>query len=471
MKTTANPMKMPVRLTALRHLLPLLLLLLALPAARSQTMSPPGTMSFQGYLTDGNGNPLGATNVGPKNYTVVFRIWDSQTGGNELNAEQQTVTVNNGYFSILLGQGSAYAAEPHVASLSTLFTGSTASSRYVEMMVVGIGAAGANVTIAPRLQLVSSPYSYLAANAVNSVYANYLVNNNNTQVVTVTNGAVGVGTTSPGGVMEIDGIYSSPTLLKLNQAYPSWSTAAYFNAFRFISTATADGYGDGPFKQFNVGPGGVSIGYTNTPNYGSGDALYVNGNVGIATSNLTATLTVNGSANVSSVLTAGPTTISGNLSVSGAISGNGTIPVGGIIMWSGSISSIPAGWALCNGANGTPNLQDRFVVGAGNSYGVGSTGGSYPVTLSVNQLPVFSVSYKDSYYVEAYADPTPPAGYTTGSDQVSSSSGGRVSGSGNTDTDNQYIWWRQMTSNPVGGGQSFDNRPPYYALAFIMRVQ
>jgi hypothetical protein len=51
------------------------------------------------------------------------------------------------------------------------------------------------------------------------------------------------------------------------------------------------------------------------------------------------------------------------------------IPTGSIIMWSGAIGSIPAGYVLCDGTNGTPNLKDSFVVGAGNNYGVGSTGG------------------------------------------------------------------------------------------------
>jgi len=55
--------------------------------------------------------------------------------------------------------------------------------------------------------------------------------------------------------------------------------------------------------------------------------------------------------------------------------GAALIPPGGIIMWSGGIASIPAGWALCNGQNGTPDLRDRFVVGAGGSYGVGERGG------------------------------------------------------------------------------------------------
>jgi hypothetical protein len=56
------------------------------------------------------------------------------------------------------------------------------------------------------------------------------------------------------------------------------------------------------------------------------------------------------------------------------IAGNG-VPKGGIIMWSGGVNQIPEGWALCNGQNGTPDLRDRFIVGAGSGYAVGATGG------------------------------------------------------------------------------------------------
>ena len=50
------------------------------------------------------------------------------------------------------------------------------------------------------------------------------------------------------------------------------------------------------------------------------------------------------------------------------------IPSGSIILWSGSVGSIPVGYYLCNGQNGTPNLQDSFIIGAGNSYSVGANG-------------------------------------------------------------------------------------------------
>lgn len=53
-----------------------------------------------------------------------------------------------------------------------------------------------------------------------------------------------------------------------------------------------------------------------------------------------------------------------------------TIPIGAIVMWSGSVGTIPAGFRRCDGTNGTPDLQDRFVIGAGSTYAVGATGGS-----------------------------------------------------------------------------------------------
>ena len=64
-----------------------------------------------------------------------------------------------------------------------------------------------------------------------------------------------------------------------------------------------------------------------------------------------------------------------------------TLPAGGIIMWSGSIASIPVGWLLCNGASGTPDLQDRFVVGAGSTYAVNTVGGAASNTLIIDNLP------------------------------------------------------------------------------------
>lgn len=66
------------------------------------------------------------------------------------------------------------------------------------------------------------------------------------------------------------------------------------------------------------------------------------------------------------------------------------VPRGLISMWSGSIAAIPLGWAICNGLNGTPDLRDRFVIGAGSIYAVGATGGATSVTLAIANLPAHS---------------------------------------------------------------------------------
>ena len=94
----------------------------------------------------------------------------------------------------------------------------------------------------------------------------------------------------------------------------------------------------------------------------------------------------------------GVVTMTNNLSVSepATIAGYGTIPIGGVILWSGASTEIPDGWALCDGAisNGhaTPDLRDRFVVGAGGEYSVSATGGQDTVTLTVAQMPAHDLS-------------------------------------------------------------------------------
>lgn len=169
------------------------------------------------------------------------------------------------------------------------------------------------------------------------------------------------------------------------------------------------------------------------------------------------------------------------------------IPQGGIIMWSGTITNIPSGWALCNGSNGTPDLRNKFVVGAHSDLsGEAKTniqGGQYTKTggdishdhgqdtndhtLTSAQIPSHTHNYKDSYYIE-YNDPGVGAnGAVNGVDYLGASP--KYKGSGDSDNDNRYIYWRNGTTNTTGNGASHSHGitsdlhiPPYYALAFIM---
>ena len=165
------------------------------------------------------------------------------------------------------------------------------------------------------------------------------------------------------------------------------------------------------------------------------------------------------------------------------------IPVGGIIMWSGTIASIPSGWSLCDGSNGTPDLRDRFVVGAtadtsNTTYPLlrpDSFGGTYTHnhgaatgnhTLTTSQIPAHDHDYKDGYHPESWNPGVGSNGTISGADYVGPT---KYRGSGDSDGDNDWIWYRNMTTDSAGSGGahshtiSSDNHlPPYYALAFIM---
>lgn len=133
-------------------------------------------------------------------------------------------------------------------------------------------------------------------------------------------------------------------------------------------------------------------------------------------------------------------------------------PVGMITMWSGSISNIPTGWALCNGSNGTPDLRNRFIVGAGSTYSVGATGGSNTVALSISNMP----SHNHDFY--AYQRST--GGTNTYLKASGISTGGFVEITSGRST-------RDSTSDLIGNkgsGTAHENRPPYYALCYIMKL-
>ena len=193
---------------------------------------------------------------------------------------------------------------------------------------------------------------------------------------------------------------------------------------------------------------------TNSPS----NALVVDGNgkVGLTTgltvgpltgtTGIGATISHHGNASFTGVCTA--SSFVGN---GAALTGIQGIPSGVIMLWSGAADAIPSGFVLCNGSNSTPDLRGRFVVGYHDSngdYDVDDTGGAESVTLSTSQLPSHSHSFTVN---NEYADLFHPK-------QGMIARGENKSGT------------ESFSTNSTGSGSAHENRPPYYALCYIMKT-
>lgn len=159
------------------------------------------------------------------------------------------------------------------------------------------------------------------------------------------------------------------------------------------------------------------------------------------------------------------------------------IPKGVIVMWSGALTAIPSGWALCDGNNGTPDLRDRFVVGAGSGYVIGNTGGAASVNISHShsiaaQSP--GTSSAGDHLHSFSGDTSETKGEThsvtddgsndrevAGDNHSHSYSGTTSAAGGHTHTVNSHDHGGATGS---AGSTALENRPPYYALAFIIKL-
>ena len=159
------------------------------------------------------------------------------------------------------------------------------------------------------------------------------------------------------------------------------------------------------------------------------------------------------------------------------------IPSGGIILWSGSTGSIPSGWYLCDGTNGTPDLRNSFIVGAGSTYAVNATGGTADAIVVSHTHTATSVVTDpghDHYTMKGLSGY--PWSYWTNKEQTAGSGlndGGASSyvmsgGSDDADafpTNTKTTGVTVATTNASTGVSGTNaNLPPYYALAYIMKA-
>jgi hypothetical protein len=180
---------------------------------------------------------------------------------------------------------------------------------------------------------------------------------------------------------------------------------------------------------------------------------------------------------------------------------NSVLPRGAIIMWGGPIGNIPAGWQLCNGSNGTPDLRNQFVMGAGNNFGVGATGGAASVALSNINLPAHvhglgsgatviisgttgsgkaSLTDPGHFHGSQYDNRTPGSIDSNGAgDEI----GGKgfnwtfpttTATTGITDSGHTHSFSGTGSlsgnTNSAGSGTAFSTMPPFYALCYIQKM-
>ncbi|MCE2826758.1 MAG: tail fiber protein, partial [Verrucomicrobium sp.] len=397
------------------------------PALQAQSGFPPSLMSYQGFLVDANGNALAPAN--PQNFSVVFRIYGASSGGTALWTEAQTVTIDKGNFSVVLGEGGTEGSEVR-PDLATVFNSNKASDLYLGITVKGVS----NSEILPRLRLLTSPYAFLARTA------NSLAGSDGAALINSSEGRLRIGQAlqSTGGNarganavdLQVARVSTSPAQVasgatsviaggQNNTASGELSVIAGGSGSTASGRSSVVGGGENntasgqyatiPGGQnnfasgsysFAVGrrarathPGSVVFGdSSDVDKNSSGDNQFLiqaAGGVGINSApSAGSALTVSGKLKADSA-ELGSMTVA-NLSAT-SVSGYGTVPLGGIILWSGAENAVPAGWALCNGqsSNGrtTPDLRGRFVIGASSGRGVGTTGGAESVTLSINQIP------------------------------------------------------------------------------------
>ena len=151
-----------------------------------------------------------------------------------------------------------------------------------------------------------------------------------------------------------------------------------------------------------------------------------------------------------------------------------SVPSGGIILWSGSSSSIPTGWVLCNGSNGTPNLTDKFVIGAGSGYNVGNTGGSADAIVVTHSHTTDSIiemnNTNGKSLTGSFRNEPHSSGATSGIFSEQNGTFNENSFAGNNgriisiDANHRH----GMTSAGTSGTNA--NLPPYYALCYIMKT-
>jgi len=137
-----------------------------------------------------------------------------------------------------------------------------------------------------------------------------------------------------------------------------------------------------------------------------------------------------------------------------------TLPSGVILIWSGSTGSIPNGYVLCDGSNATPDLRNSFIVGAGNNYTVGQTGGSADAIV-VSHTHTATVTDPGHIHNIKGTNELPGGG---------SGFNANIAPNAATVVTQSAVTGISVANATAGTSGTNANLPPYYALAYIMKT-
>ena len=312
------------------------------------------------------------------------------------------VNVSEGLFNVVLGDGGGALSGAQVTNLLAAFDG---SDRFLGLTITK-DQTGATVSnpqeIQPRQQLLSAPYA-LQANDAGKL-----------------GGTLATNYLKNGDVV-LNGSLRSTNVLVDDQAYftvknleGGMNPSIAFDSYDWMIYNRAENY-----FGFRIGSAGV---------------------LKITSSNVV-------------------------VQASGGIEGRGTMPLGGIIMWSGS--NVPSGWALCDGNNNTPDLRGRFVLGSGagtnlTARTIGQRGGEEKHILTTNEMPSHIHGVTDPGHAHQIYNDNSRAGWNGGAYYASDRKEG---------TAWSLTSLTGISIQSTGSGAAHENMPPFYVLAYIMRVQ
>jgi len=374
------------------------------------------SFGYQGTLCDASGAA-----VESQTRKIAFRLYDSSTAATAEALWGRVYSVQtgaNGVFNVELSdtQGTALADVPSTGLRDVIAT----CAKDTKPLYIGLLVENSSGEIAPRQKMIATPYSTFALD-VDAASGDFAVT----------------------GILKVNG--------GIEMATNAYMTAGNVTAVQLTASGNATVDGTLIAKQSAESQGDLKVG-------GKLD--------------VTGATALNGGA-----------TVGGNLAVSGTITDKGGevgVPIGTIVMWSGSSNFLPPGWRVCNG-EGTyidqysgetrqiPDLSGRFIVGVGamtdaegnkETYSLGQhDGGLNKHQLTTDEMPAHRHHYVSDDGLnglnDTYAHCTAANKYKMDFDS----------------TDNKGYKLGDYQNESVGKSQAHENRPPYYALYYIIKVQ